>query len=622
MATKAATQIRCSTLDRATDYAERVLSGEIVAGPHVRNACQRHLDDLEHGHKRGLWFDEDAAAKAIEFFETKLFLSEGQFEGTPFVSQPSQDFIVGSLFGWKRDDGFRRFRRAYVEQGKGNGKSPLAGGIGIKGLVADGEAGAEIYSAGATKEQAGILFRDAVKMTRKSPELMERITFSGGEGREYNMAFLRKGSFFRPVSRETKKTGSGPRPHMALCDEVHEHPDKGTIEQLERGFKFRRQPLLFMITNSGTDRNSIAWEEHTHAIRVAAGNRDAKDDDPAYLGEVIDDTTFSYVCALDPGDDPLTDPSCWPKANPLLNVTITEEYLAGVVKQAKDLPSKLNGILRLHFCVWTDAETAWMTRATLEPCIAEFDPAEHHGKQISLGLDLSQNRDITAKASAVITGSVGVEVIIDGQSHIVSKPTFDVWVECWTPGDTITSRALRDKQPYEEWAKAGFLHTPKGASIRFDHVAQALADDSRDYEISAIAYDRYAFRRFEEECDKLGLSLPFVEHPQGGTKKGKPTEEMVRYAKSEGRDLEGLWMPGSLRITEEAILEGRVRLRRNPVLISAAMSAVTDEDRWENRWLAKERSTNKIDAIVAVCMAIGAAVKVPMSAAKYEILVF
>jgi phage terminase large subunit-like protein len=621
LARTATKPIQCSTLDRATDYAERVLSGEIVAGPHVRNACRRHLDDLSEGEKRGIWFDEDAAARSIEFFETRLRLSEGQFEDIAFVSDPSQDFIIGSIFGWKRKDGFRRFRRAYVEEGKGNGKSPLAGGIGLFGLTADREAGAEIYSAGATKDQAGILFRDAVKMVRKSPELRKRISFSGGEGREYNMAYLAQGSFFRPVSRETKKTGSGPRPHMALCDEVHEHPDKGTIEQLERGFKFRRQPLLFMITNSGTDRNSIAWEEHTHAIRVAAGNRDAKDDDPAYLGEVIDDTTFSYVCALDPGDDPLTDPSCWPKANPLLGVTITEEYLAGVVKQAKDLPSKLNGILRLHFCVWTDAETAWMTRAVLEPCIADFDPAEHHGKKIAQALDLSQNRDITAKASAVITGSVGVEVIVGGQSQIVAKPTLDVWVECWTPGDTITSRAMRDKLPYEEWARDGFLHAPKGSTIRFDHVAQALADDSRDFEIGAIAYDRYAFRRFEEECNKLGLNLPFVEHPQGGVKKGKASEEMIRAAKDDGRDPEGLWFPGSLRLAEEAILEGRIRFKRNPVLISAAMSAVTDEDKWENRWLAKERSTNKIDAIVAAVMAIGAALATSKPRREPKILI-
>jgi phage terminase large subunit-like protein len=605
-----------SAIDRVTSYANAVTAREIVAGPHVRNACRRHLDDIEHGGERGLMFDLAAADRAIRFFETKLKLSEGQFEDQPFILHPSQAFKVGSLFGWKRADRTRRFRRAYIEEGKGNGKSPIAGGIGLYGLIADGEFGAQIYAAGATKDQAGILFRDAVNMVDKSPDLDRRLKRSGGRGNEYNLAHLKTNSFFRPISREAKKTGSGPRPHFALCDEVHEHPDRGVMEMLERGFKFRRQPLLFMITNSGSDRNSICWEEHLHAIKVAAGNRDAKDDDPTYLGEVLDDTTFSFVCGLDPGDDPLNDPSCWPKANPLLGVTITEDYLRGVVAQARAMPGKLNGILRLHFCQWTDAETAWMTRAVLEPCLADFDPAEHHGKRISQGLDLSQNRDITAKASAVVTGSVDVEVEIDGQKQIVSKPTFDAWVEAWTPGDTIEARALSDNQPYPEWVAGGFLNAPKGSSIRFDHVAQSIADDSRDFEIGMIAYDRYAFRRFEEDCVALGLNLPFVEHPQGGTRKGKPTEAMKVAAERANKEPEGLWMPGSLRILEEAMLEGRIRIRRNPVVVTAIMSAVTDEDKWDNRWLAKERSTNKIDCAVALCMAIGAAVATPPPASS------
>lgn len=593
------------TTDRATAYAERVVAGDIIAGPHVRNACRRHLDDLKRDDIR---YDPEAADRALRFFETKLKLSEGQFEGKPFRSEPPQDFIIGSIFGWKRLDGTRRFRRAYIEQGKGNGKSPLAGGIGLYGLMADGEPGAEIYSAGATKEQAGILFRDAVKMVDKSPDLDRRLKRSGGPGKEYNLAYLARGSFFRPVSRETKKTGSGPRPHFALVDELHEHADGGIIEMLERGFKFRRQPLLLMITNSGSDRNSACWAEHEHAIKVAAGNRDARDDDAAYLGEPIDDTTFSYVCALDPGDDPLEDPGCWMKANPLLGVTITEEYLAGVVKQAKDIPSKLNNILRLHFCVWTDAETAWMTRAVLEPCIADFDPAEFREQPIWLGCDLSQNKDITALAAVVKTGTVRVMSERDGKLQEVEKPTYAAWVEAWTPGDTAASRAVRDKQPYEQWIRGGFLHAPKGPSIRFDHVAQAVAEYAAAYRVQCLAYDRYAFRRgFEPECEKLGLSVEFVEHPQGGTRKGRPNDAMREAAEAQGREPEGLWMPGSVRELEDAILEGRIKLKRNPVLISAIMSAVTDSDRWGNYWLAKERSTNKIDCAVALAMAVGAA---------------
>jgi phage terminase large subunit-like protein len=584
-----------SSADRTKAYAQAVVAGEIVAGPHVRNACRRHLLDLKNGKKRGLRFDQAAADYAFEFFETVLRLSEGQFEGRAFKLDPSQAFIIGSLFGWKRKDGTRRFRRAYIEQGKGNGKSPLAGGIGLMGMVSDGEAGAQIYAAAAKREQAGILFADAVKMVKQSPALEKRLDFSGGPGREFNIAHHPSGSFFRPVSKDTGKTGSGPRPYFVLADEVHELPDRKIIEMLERGFKFRRQPLLFMITNSGSDRNSVAWEEHEHAVKVAAGHTEAVND-PTFVGEPLDDTTFSFVCSLDDGDDPLEDPTCWVKANPLLGVTITESYLADVVKQAKAIPGQLNGILRLHFCVWTDAETAWMTRATLEPALADFDPQEHAGKPVYIGLDLSQNRDITAMGAVVQTG-------VNEQN----KPLFDAWIEAWTPGDTIAARELRDKLPYSVWKREGYIHAPPGESVNYRHVAQTLAEYAQRYDVQMVAYDRYAFRRFEEDVQEVGLSLTFVEHPQGGLKKGKPTEAMREAAEAKGEQAEGLWMPGSVRLVEEALLEGRIRIKRNPVLISAMMSAVVEEDKWGNHWLAKTRSLNKIDAAVALCMAFGAA---------------
>lgn len=592
--------------DRATAYAKAVVAGKIVAGPHVRNSCRRHLDDLKNGKARGLTYSIERSARAIRFFEEKLRLNGGQFEGLPFLLAPSQAFKIGSLFGWLRADGSRRFRRAYIEEGKGNGKSPFAAGVGLYGMLADAEPGAEIYPVAAHRDQAMILFRDAVAMVDQSPDLSKRVTQSGGPGRVFNLAHLASSSFMRPLSKTAGKSGSGLRPHMGLADELHEHPNRDAVEMIERGFKFRRQPLLLMITNSGSDRNSICFEEHEHAVKVAAGTL-TPGEDFGYVGEPLDDTTFSFVCSLDPGDDPLNDPTCWAKANPLLGTILTEEYLAGVVAQAKALPGKLNGILRLHFCVWTDADTAWMSREVLEPCLADFDPSMHHGKQVAQGIDLSQSRDITAKANVVETGMVEVDVEVDGKTVTVEKPTYDAWIEAWTPGDTIGERSTRDKAPYEVWAREGWLEAPGGQSIRFDHVAQSLAEDDRDFEIGMVAYDRYSFRRFEEEVAKLGLKLPFVEHPQSGIKKGKPTEAMKEAAKDEKREPEGLWMPGSLRLLEEALLEGRIRLKRNPVLVSAMMSAVTDQDRWDNRWLAKERASNKIDAAVALCMAMGAA---------------
>jgi phage terminase large subunit-like protein len=601
---------RRTELDRTREYAEAVVAGVIVAGPHVRNACRRHLLDLENGHERGLRFDPEAATYAFEFFEGVLRLSEGQFDGKPFELDPSQAFIVGSLFGWKREDGTRRFRRAYIEQGKGNGKSPLAGGIGLIGMTADGEAGAQIYAAAAKRDQAGILFADAVKMVKQSPALSKRLEFSGGPGREFNIAHHPSQSFFRPVSKDTGKTGSGPRPYFVLADEVHELPDRSIIEMLERGFKFRRQPLLFMITNSGSDRNSVAWEEHEHAVKVAAGHTEAVND-PTFVGEPLDDTTFSYVCALDDSDDPLTDPSCWVKANPLLGVTITNEYLSEVVGQGRAIPGKLNGILRLHFCMWTDAETAWMTRETLEPALADFDETEHHGEEVCLGLDLSQSRDITAMAAVVRTGT-----------DANNKPLFDAWVEAWTPGDTLTARELRDKLPYSVWKREGHIHAPQGENISYRHVAQTLAEYVRDYKVQVVAYDRYAFKRFEEDVNDLAIKVEFAEHPQGGTKKGKPTDAMKRAAEAVKKEPEGLWMPGSLKLLEDALLEGRIRLKRNPVLISAMMSAVTEADKWGNHWLAKTRSLNKIDAAVALAMAVGAAHTQSQATRKYQVFVF
>lgn len=598
--------------DRVTQYAKEVCQGKICAGPHVRNTCRRHLDDLKKGRDRGLIFDRETAAWAISYFEDELKLSEGQFDGKPFILDESQAFIIGSIFGWLRiDDGRRRFRRAFIEQGKGNGKSPLVAGIGLLGLLADGEAGAQIYSAAAKREQAAILFLDAVAMVKKSPRLQKRVKVHGAAGKEYNISHPLSGSFFRPVSRDHGKSGSGPRPYFILADEIHEMPNRTVLEILERGFKFRRQPLLVMITNSGTDRNSIAYEEHEHAIRVAAGSPDPVGPEAEYVGEAIDDTTFSYVCALDPEDDPLTDPSCWIKANPLLGKTITESYLSDIVKQAVAMPGKLNNILRLHFCVWTDADVAWMNRKTVQSAMADFDPhQEHSGKSVAVGMDLSQSRDITALACVVETGTVEiVSTNEDGTEVRLLKPTYDAWVEAWTPGDTIAARELRDKLPYQAWINAGHIHAPPGASIPYLHVAQALSDIDRHFGISICAYDKYAFAKFEEDAGSIGLSISFVEHPQGGVKKGKVTEAMRAAAENADppREAQGLWMPGSVRLLENALLEGRLRLKENPVLMSAMLSAVPETDKWGNHWLSKQRSVNKIDAAVALAMAMGAA---------------
>ncbi len=601
--------------DPVTDYARSVLSGETVAGPHVRNACRRHLDDLERGPGRGLIWDIDAAQRFIGFCRDVLRLNGGQFEGNPFVLEPSQAFVAGSIFGWKRTNEHgkkvRRFRRAYIEMAKGAGKSPLAGAIGLYGLTADGEAAAEIYAAGKDRGQAFVLFRDAVAMYEQSPSLNSRLTPSGGNP-VWNLADLRSRSFFRPISRE--QAHSGPRPYIALCDEIHEHPNGNVIEMLERGFKFRDQPLLFMITNSGSDRHSVCWTEHQHAVKVAAGTA-TLDDDFTYVGEIIDDSAFSYVCALDKDDDPLSDPSCWIKANPLLGVTLKYEYLEGVVDQAKAIPSKRNLIMRLHFCMWTEADTAWIPRPILEKVMFDFDPYEEHkDKEISAaGLDLSGAKDLTAAAFIVETGTKRIKRDDGTETEL---PTYDAWIEAWSPRDTMDARTKIDHVPYRLWAENchpgtswPYLHTPEGQRVRYDHVAAHFARVDAEHGIRVLAFDRYAFDKFHDELDAYGVEIRTVAHPQGGKRRARPSPEDIEAAKAAGEETPlGLWMPGSVASLEQLILDERIRLRRSPVLLSALMGVAIETDPlMGNQWFSKKRATIRIDPAVALAMAVGAA---------------
>jgi phage terminase large subunit-like protein len=581
---KKQTRRTSSSSDPVTAYAEAVICGKEVAGPHVRAACERHMRDLADGHKRGLHFDREAADRALRFFPAVLRLSDGQFEDKPFDLHPSQAFKTGSVFGWKRADGTRRFRRAYLEEGKGNGKSPWAAGVGLLGMAADGEPGAQIYAAGARKEQAYVLYNDAVKMARKAPALAKKITFSG-QNPVWNMAMLgapQAGAFFRPVSREAGRSGSGPRPHFALIDELHEHPDRTVMDMLERGFKFRRQPLLLMITNSGSDRNSVCYEEHQHAIKVAHGDKQ-------------DDATFSYVCALDEGDDPLNDPTCWKKANPLLGTILTEDYLAGVVAQAKAIPGKQNGILRLHFCIWTDADKAWISRQAWEAC---EDPAlnieDFAGRRAWAGLDLSATKDLTGKALVFEDG-----ITEDG------KPKFVALAHGYTPKDTLLQRAENDKADYHVWEREGFLTATPGPVVRYDYVAQDLVTDQQDYDLQAVAYDRYLIKHFEEAVSELGAVLPLIEHGQGlGQRKGCEPD----CNKPHKHEPAPLWMPQSVTEFENMILEKRIRIQVNPALRSAVASACFWTSPAGLRRFEKQKATGRIDLVIALVMAAGAAV--------------
>jgi phage terminase large subunit-like protein len=247
--------------DPVTTYDRRVLKGATLAGELVRLACQRHLDDLKSGPGRGLRFDKHAALHAIDFFPL-LNHSQGEWAGEPFVLQPWQKFIVGSLFGWKRTDGTRRFRTAYDEVARKNGKSRLLAGILLYLFDGDDEPGAQVFTAATKRDQARIVHSEAVRMVKASPSLRSHI-------RVYkdNLNIEVTNSKFEPLGADSD-TLDGLNVHGAGIDELHAHKNSGMVDILETARGSRRQPLIFEITTAGYDRHSICWQHRDYSEKV------------------------------------------------------------------------------------------------------------------------------------------------------------------------------------------------------------------------------------------------------------------------------------------------------------------------------------------------------------------
>lgn len=541
--------------DPVTAYAIGVSNGKIIAGPHVRDACTRHLQDLETGSERGLFFDLEESKRAIGFFADVLCLNGGDFEGVPYVLLDWQAFIVGSLFGWKAADGSRRFRQAYVETGKGSGKSPLAAGIGLYGLVADGEHRAEVYAAATKKDQAMVLFRDAVAMVDLSPELSGRIMRSGSKGKEWNLAYHNTSSFFRPLASDDGQ--SGPRPHIALLDEVHEHRDGAMVEMMRAGTKGRKQALIFMITNSGTNKQSACWEYHQYGAKVCAGM-------------VKDDSFFAYICALDEGEDPFKDPKCWIKANPSLGITIQQKYLQEQVTQAQGMPAKESTVRRLNFCQWVESLSPWISGAVwLGSGDDNFDHGLLQNRKCWGGLDLSSVHDLTA---FVLTFE-----------PVEADPFWRVLPTMWLPADGIADKSDQDRVPYTAWRDAGYLRTTPGSAISKLHVLHELSEICSGYDVQSIGYDRWRIEDLKSLMESEGTSLPPLEGFGQGYKDMAP----------------------ALDEFERRLLNNQLRHMNNPVLTWCAANAVVDTDPAGNRKVAKHKATGRVDGIVATVMAVG-----------------
>lgn len=528
-------------IDHVKNYAKDVVSGKILAGRPVRLACERHLRDLK---RKDLVWKLDKANRIIEFFPDMLVLEDGR----PFELEPFQEFIVGSLFGWYRLDGTRRFRTAYIEMGKGNGKTPLAAGIGLYGQVADDEPAAEIYSAATSVDQAKLVWKDADRMVDGSAELSELIL------RQVN-ALLIPGdhSVFRPLSAE-KRGLDGKRVHIGLIDELHEHPSAIVVDKIRAGTKRRRNALIFEITNSGYDRTSVCWQHHELSLKI-------------FEGIINNDSWFAYVCALDEKDK-WTNPKVWIKANPGLGTILPKKYLEELVMEAKNMPSKENIVRRLNFCQWTEQSVRWLQMPMWDKGAAAVERILLQGRECYGGLDLARVNDL----SAFVLLFPPVE---EGEKWKVL-----VWF--WVPEDDILVRAERDRVPYDVWVREGLIEKTPGNVTDFGFIEKQIIKLAGLFDIREIAFDRTFAGELVGNLMEEGLEM--VEFGQGFLSMATPTAELERIIKGEMLEHGG-----------------------NPVLRWNASNVSVQQDAAGNIKPDKEHSSEKIDGIVALIMALGRA---------------
>ena len=524
------------TPDPVRAYAQAVVRGKVVAGKLVRQACQRHLDDLRTAKARGLIWDLAEAQRVID-----LIGQMPQPGGAPFIVQPSQVFIVGSLFGWLTAGGGRRFRTAYIEEGKGNGKTPLAARIGIVLAAADGKHGAEVYTAGVTRDQANYVLNDARLVIEASDTL--RGLFEVGA---HNLSVPSTDSFMRPLSSEARSLDQK-RVHAALIDEIHEHETALVVEKMRAGTKGDDYALILEITNSGYDRHSICWQHHQYSRQVLSGT-------------VPNDSWFAFIAAIDDGDD-YTDERVWPKANPLLDVTVTRRYLREQVQEALDMPPKAALVQRLNFCVWTEASVGAIEMARWDACsdALHLEP----GMPVYAGLDLATTTDLTAF----------VLLHEDEDGYLDVEPHF------WAPEEGIATRSRRDHVPYELWARQGLITATPGNVTDYDRVREDIRALAARYDIRELAYDRWNATQLVTQL--MGDGATMVPVGQGYGSLTAPTKD---------------WLA--------RIAAGKIRHGGNPVLRWMAANLVVEQDPAGNFKPSKAKSTERIDGQAAAITAL------------------
>ena len=547
----------------ALTYVEDVLAGRILASQQIKQACQRHLEDLKRSESPEFpyRFDSEKADRVCKFMEL-LPHTKGKWASKreTLRLEPWQCFLTVSLMGWVwKSDGLRRFRRAYICVARKNGKSIWAAALGMWMLCCDAEAGAEVYSAATGLEQAKEIFTPAKLMAERTPELQSRL------GIQVNAESLIRVSDFSRFVPIIGRARDGSSPSAGFLDEYHQAISAEVHDALITGMGARQQPLMMVITTAGATTQGPCHQLQQEAEQVLAGL-------------IENDELFAAIYTLDPDDD-WSNPDLLIKANPNLGISIEPKWLLARHREAITNSAKQNNFRTKHCNQWVTASQTWLNAEALKKCAdPKLDPEQFLKDPCWLGSDLASKLDLAATVRL-------------HRRDIDGKPHYYCFCRPYLPEAQVDQPG---NQHYQKWSHDGHLTATDGSSIDYSTLEADATEDIKKFQVKELAYDARYADQYAQRLNQL-TGVVIVETP--------PSPLILSPAMKE---------------LEAAVMDGRFHYDCNPVMTWCLANVMTRETSVGNYTMPeKARPEYKIDCAVACFIAMARARLAPIAASTW-----
>ena len=501
---------------------------------------------------KGSTYSKEHADFAVNFIQC-LKHTKGTWAGKPFELIDWQERIIRDLFGTLKPNGYRQFTTAYIEIPKKQGKSELAAAVALLLCCGDGEERAEVYGCAADRQQASIVFEVAADMVRMCPSLNKRVKILASQKR---LIYLPTNSFYQVLSADAYSK-HGFNVSGVIFDELHTQPNRKLFDVMTKGSgDARTQPLYFLITTAGTDTHSICYETHQKAKDILEGRK-------------IDPTFYPVIYGAEESED-WSDPKVWKKANPSLGITVSIDKVKDAFNSAKQNPGEENAFRQLRLNQWVKQSIRWMPMDKWDACAYPVSEEELEGRICYGGLDLSSTTDITA--------FVLVFPPLDEEDK------YQVLSYFWIPEENLELRVRRDHVPYDVWERQGFLLTTEGNVVHYGFIEKFIEQLGERFHIREIAFDRWGAVQMVQNLEGMGFTV--VPFGQGFKDMSPPTKELMKLT-----------------------LEQKIAHGGQPVLRWMMDNIFIKQDPAGNIKPDKEKSTEKIDGVVATVMALDRAIR-------------